>query len=150
MKNILTLSLLLLLWISESEAKTKIFPEVEQVVSAIDLTPVEIQGLIEGMPSNIAIEFKEGNAIPLRFLFNYRIFSMKCDPNLSIKIHSTTYLRSIGRKLYMSTDLVNWNKAKDFFQGRWVPNVKISPDRSHVLVESSLVSNDESDEESVF
>lgn len=152
MKNILKPILVLMLLLSKTEAKTKTYPQVDKIVSVLDLNSELIQGIVAGMYPNMAIEFKEGSSIPLVFLSNYNIFSVKCDPKLSVNVDTTCYLRTIGKKLYMSVDLVNWKKARTYFKGRMVPNLQVSPDKSHVLVESNLMvdSGRESDEESVF
>ncbi len=148
MKIFLKLTLVLALFLSTTEAKTKTLPAVDQVIPAMDLTPETIQGLIAGLHPNVAIELKEGTSVPLHFLLNHKFFSMKCDPNLSIKITTPCYLRTVGKKLFLSVDLVGRDSPDSFFRGTLVPNVCVSSDKSHVIIETNFKEFDESEESS--
>jgi hypothetical protein len=146
MKTLLKLTFVFILFLSTTEAKTKTYPPIDEIVPAMDLTPEAIQGLIAGMYPNVAIELKEGSSVPLHFLLQHKFFSLKCDPNLSIQITTPCYLRAVGKKFLLSTDLIQWNSPNDFFRGSFIPNIQVSKDKSHVLVETNFVESPEDDE----
>ncbi len=129
--------MLSMLCLSQIHAKT--LPDVNEIIPCDQLSPDMIQGFAAGMYPDIAIEFNEGSAIPLQFLFNYKIFSLQCNPNLSAKIDTTCYLRCANRKVYISLDMTTWQKASEFFRGELVPTVQRSEDNSYVLVKTDLV-----------
>ncbi len=137
MKIIPTLAILCMLGLSQIEAKN--LPQITQVLRCDQLPPDLIEGFAQGMYPNLAIEFQEGAAIPLQFLFNYKIFSLYCNPNLSAKVDATCYLRCVKNKIYVSLDMNTWEKASEFFRGSLVPSVERSKDNSTVLIKTDLV-----------
>lgn len=139
MKTFLFLSLFFL---STTFAKT--LPPLEKVLSPEEITSELVQNLIQGMYPNVAIELKKGAAVPLHFLFKANIGAIAWNPNLTVQITSTSYLRGVNGKLFMSRDLTNWGKPKKFFKGNLSQSVKMSEDKSHALIEMQL--SDDSDE----
>jgi hypothetical protein len=137
MKIFAKLTLLSILCLSQIQAKT--LPNVTNVVSCDQLSPNMIQGFAEGMYPDVAIEFNEGSVIPLQFLFNYKIFSLQCNPNLSAKIDTTCYLRCVNKKVYISLDMASWQKPSEFFRGAVVPTIHRSQDNAYVLVQTDLI-----------
>lgn len=127
-----------LFFLSTAFAKTKTLPPVDEVISAMELTPEMIQGLIDGLYPNVAIELKEGAAIPLHFFYKTKIVSLECNPNLTTRITATSYLRAVKRKLYMSEDLIHWTNPKNFFGGSLRNSIKMSADKSHAIIETEL------------
>ncbi len=150
MKTLIQLTCVFVLFLSTIEAKEKVYPTVDKVIPAMDLTAEEIQGLILGMYPNVAIELKEGSSIPLQFLLRHKFFSIQCDPNLSVKITTPCYLRAVGKKVLLSLDLTDWVSPTDFFDGTFVPQIKVSGDKSHILMETEFVESSEDDDEDEF
>lgn len=142
-KNILFILALMMLS-SSTFAKTKTLPEVRQVISLTDVTPEMSKELLSGMHPDIAIECKEGTSLPLQFLTKYGFFSLKWNPQLTLKVDRPCYLRTIKRRAYLSLDLVNWDKPRNFFKGKANTDVKISNDKSHILIETDLAQDTDS------
>jgi hypothetical protein len=83
---------------------------IEEVLLLTDVTPDVAKGLIEGRLPNLAIECHENMNLPLAFAFKTKIFSLRYNPNLTLKIQKSGYFRiSHKRKCYFSEDLKNWN-----------------------------------------
>lgn len=109
--------------------------EIKQVMLLTDLTSKISKELLEGRHPQVAVECKEGTHLPLKYLFNMGAFSIKLDPNLSLKVEKACYIRILSNKKgYVSFDLENWEK----------PNIKLldtqvglSQDKSHILLETS-------------
>jgi hypothetical protein len=103
-----------------------------------------IKELALGMHPDVAVECKKGTTLPLRFFHNWGLFSLKCAPNLTVKVEEPCYLRCVRKKLYISQDLVTWEKADKFFNGKCDANVNID-EQSGILVESQQVPYSEND-----
>ncbi len=120
-------------------AKTKDLSETKRVISWTELSSGMIKELAVGLHPDVAIECTEGTTLPIQLLSHYNFFSLKLNPNLTITIDKSCYLRVINRKLYISQDLVHWEKAKKYFHGRMNADVQIGDEQSGVLVETALV-----------
>lgn len=148
MKKFATSILAALMLVATAEAKT--LPVINSVMSVTELTPEMINNLIEGMYSDVTLQFQEGTALPLQFLVRNKLFSLKFDPKLTIKVETSGYIRFINKKTYMSLDGINWEKPEHFINGdSATANVKISPDKSHIVVEVNVpeAQADSSDED---
>lgn len=121
-------------------------PELERVITKSDLDAQLMSELIAGMHPTIALECKEGNAHPVQFLCKMGIFSAKWDPNLLLRVEKPFYLRFIRGKVYMSFDLVQWDKAKRFFQGNFISHFQLDP-QSTLQIEAELVPYSDSEYE---
>lgn len=141
MKRIILYTLTLTLFLSPVFAKEKNFPQPRRVVNLAQLDPELIEELLLGMHPDIAIECKEGSKFPVQFLHNYGLFSLKCTPNLSIKVERPCYLRFVKRKVYISEDLAKWEKPSKFFSGGYKAKVKIDGE-SGLSVETKLIPYD--------
>lgn len=138
MKNAIgTFLAAIVLFASTMEAKE--LSPIQATVRLTDLTPDMVKELMAGLYPDIAIECNEGNALPVKLLYNFHFLSMKFEPNLTIKVEKPFYLRLAGSKVYMSTDLVYWENAKNILDGGIDMNIGISPDKSHVLIETTLL-----------
>lgn len=146
MKILIQLTCVFAVLFTSIEAKAKTYPAIDKVIPAMDLSAEEIQGLIVGLYPNIAIELKEGSSVPLHFLLKHKFFSIQCDPNLSVKITTPCFLRVVGKKVLLSLDLIDWISPTNFFEGTFVPNIRVSGDKSHVLMETEFVQSSEDDE----
>jgi len=143
MRQSVQLTLAAMLLLSPLFAKDKSFPEVSRVVPMTELDAVFIKEVASGAHPDIAIECKEGTTLPIGFLHNWGLFSLKCMPNLTITVEMPCYLRCVGKKAYMSQDLISWEKADRFFSGKCDADVKI--DETGVLVETRLVPRSQGD-----
>lgn len=150
MKTFAKIAIASILALSSVHAKSKTLPPVSEIVQAFEVTPEIIEQLLNKTCNDVAIELAEGTSIPIKFLCNYNLLSVKWDPSLSVEITKTIYLRQVGNKFYVSVDLVNWDKASSLLDGKVVPNIRIAPDKSHIVIETNLVpySDDDSDSSS--
>lgn len=120
--------------------------EVTNVISLKDANQEVMKSLLEGTQSDVAIECEKGTMIPIKYLGNFKFLSLNCDPNLSVKLEETSYLRFIKKQVYMSRDLKNWEKANKFFK-KIKLNVGVNELKSHVLVESNSVVEESTQED---
>ena len=125
-----------------AHAKTHSLDEIDQVISVLDLSQDSIMEFATGMHPNSAIACQEGSSLPFHFLFRYKICSAFCNPNLILKIEKPFYLRIAGKKMYISFDLIHWENAKRFFSGQPIPKATISPDKSSILIETTILNDD--------
>ena len=112
--------------------------DVTNIISLKDANQEVMKSLFEGTHHDIAIECEKGTTIPVKYLGNFKFLSLNCDPNLSIKLQETSYLRFIKGKVYMSYDLKNWEDARKFFKKSKV-TVGVNELKSHILVESNAI-----------
>ncbi len=130
--------------ISTTFASKKKFVELDDVTQTIlvtDLTPEISQQISVGVCPNIAIEYPEGIEIPFKFKGKVDFASVNLDPNLSIKLEKTCYLRFIKThgyctervRIYRSCDLKTWRKA-GHFKNEGIFNIKQDRDKK-MLVE---------------
>ncbi|NNM43896.1 MAG: hypothetical protein HKM07_06090 [Chlamydiae bacterium] len=114
--------------------------EVKSIITLKDANQEVIKSLLDGTHSDVAIECEKGTMLPVKYLGNFKFLSLNCDPNLSVKLEETTYLRFIKKQVYMSRDrdLKNWEKANKFFK-KMKLNVGVNELKSHILVESNSV-----------
>jgi hypothetical protein len=136
MKNALLIAAILCL--SPVFSKEKIFTEPRQIVSLFDLDIEIVKEMSSGSLPDTVIECKAGSVIPLAWIHNSGVFSFASRPNLSIKIEEDCYFRFLGKKLYMSQDLVTWEKAKKKLLDLRPPKVEfIISEQAGLLVETS-------------
>lgn len=129
-------AILSLFFITSLTAKT--LPPIEKVISAIELTPDFLKELLNDETPDLAIELPQGSAIPIHFLIKSPISIFTCNPNLTVQITETSYLRVVKRKVYMSKDLISWDRPDRFFQGKVESTAKMSADKSHAIVEIEI------------
>ena len=119
----------------KARAADELLTDVKQVILLTDLTTELSKEILYGQHPYAAIECREGTHLPLRYLFNAGFFSVKFEPNLSIKLDKTCYIRILSNgRGFLSFDLKNWSK----------PDMKLldtqigfSPDKSHIVIETS-------------
>jgi hypothetical protein len=108
---------------------------IEQVIPLTDITPELSKELLSGQLPDVAIECKEGVELPIKYLCKAGFISFKYEPNLSFKIEKTCYLRLIKKgRCFMSFDLKTWKKPDVNLLDT---TIGISPDKSHILVETA-------------
>ncbi|MBF8262902.1 MAG: hypothetical protein HW387_567 [Parachlamydiales bacterium] len=148
MKKYLPLTLAAMLLLSPMFAKDLSFPMIRQTIALTELDPAFINEFISGMHPDIAVECNEGTVLPLGFMQSWGLFSLKCAPNLTVKVEQPCYFRCSGKKVYISQDLVTWEKARKIFSGKSDFKVKIDA-KSGILIESKTIpySQDNSDED---
>jgi hypothetical protein len=136
------------------KSKTRLPPkeletEVKQVVLVTDLSSQMTKDLFAGLHPHIAIECKEGTELPFKYKGDFGLFSVNFAPNLSIKLEKTVYLRFVNVRPdrpewpkvrgFISFDLKHWEKASKFNKIRNPEfDFGISPDKTHVLLESKI------------
>lgn len=122
----------------------KELPEVKAIIPLTDLTVEKGEELLRGDYSDIAIRCEQGTELPLQFLGNYGLFSIKYVPHLTITVDQTFYLRYFSNKVYISTDLIEWTKGSDFLNGKTLKaDAGVSADQSHVLINTYLIDQPE-------
>lgn len=133
---------ILTMMVSTAFARTGRYPPAElevpvkQVICLTELTPQITKELFKGIHPNVAFKCEEGIALPLKYLGNFGLFSINFSPNLSFKVEKTCYLRFIKKKTFLSFDLKQWEKASSFVGNMANTNAGVSPDFSHILVET--------------
>ena len=113
--------------------------EVSQVLQNTDLTKDSMEKLFAGDLPDIALEYKKGGDIPFKFAAKLDNFSLKLDPNLSVKVIKNCYCRFIKEKteedeivnVYRSYDLENWKLLGPLN----MENFSLSADGSKAVVE---------------
>lgn len=129
------------LTITSAHAKTKIFSDMPRILGLNELTPDKIDEFVHAKDSDVVLECREGTEIPLRYFVTNGIFSLHLDPNLTVKVEKTIYLRVVGKKCYASYDLVNWDKASHVLDNNNVNvNVKVNPskDKAGYTIETTI------------
>jgi hypothetical protein len=126
--------------LSAAEAKPRTFSEITEVISAKDLDISLIEELVLGLHPDAAVEFLEGTSIPIHFFLNNKFFSIAYNPNITVRVNSPCYLRFNGRSVYMSADLIHWEKPGKFCDG--LPEVIVKPneDGSEMFVDVNFSS----------
>ncbi len=102
--------ILFLLVLAPIFGREKILPEPKQIVSLSQLDSDWIKEWIGGLHPDMAVEFKPGTEIPLRFFHRAPLFSIAFAPNLAVRVEKLCYLRFVKKKVYISQDLVSWEK----------------------------------------
>lgn len=119
MKKFAGFALALTLCFASAHAKEDKFAEVQKIITIEDLTPETTKEFCLGMHPDTVIEFKEGSSLPLNFLLKNEIVSLKVNPQIGINVETTCYVRVIGKKAYMSTDMETWERPNAFFSGTY-------------------------------
>lgn len=127
------------LTISTAQAKTKEFDNTPRMLPFDQLSFDNIQEFIYKKDSDFTIELREGTTVPLQCLAKTRVLSAMIDPNLVIKVDKTCYLRVVNKKCYMSEDLVQWEKAEKFMDGKSVLRFIPSTNKPGLTLEASIV-----------
>lgn len=125
--------------LTTAHAKALTFTDVPRIISLIEISPEKIQEFISSRNPNFVVELKEGNSLPLQFLTKTRVFSALLDPNLTIQVDKTCYLRIVNKKCYMSEDLVKWEKAEKFLNGESTIRFYPSTNKPGFVLESNIV-----------
>lgn len=115
--------------------REKFLPEPRQIVSMAELDSALINELVAGGHPDVAIELKPGAEIPFRLFHRCNpFFSLAVNPNVSAKVEKLCYLRFVKKKVYISQDLVTWEKpTADMHR----PTAKFLLDSAGVLVETA-------------
>lgn len=132
------IAILSFLFLTTLTAKTREFPPVIEVIQASELTSELFQELLNQENPTLALELPKGNAIPVHFLVKSPFTIFACNPNLSIQVTETSYIRVFRKKLYMSNDLEHWERPEKFFQGKVESIARMSEDKSHAIVEIEI------------
>jgi hypothetical protein len=119
------------------QAKVKTFYEPREIVPFTQLTFSQIEELAEGKQADLVIEFTPGMPMPIQLLYNFKYFSAKFNPNLTIKVEKPCYFRFMGRKVYMSEDLVTWDKPSRFMKGKIQGTARF--DDNQIVINTQLV-----------
>lgn len=90
-----------------------------QVVSLCDVTADELNQMVDGLLSDVVIEFPAQAQLPLRFFLRGDLVNFAEEPrDLGfVLVAQTFYLRSIQGKLFLSADLTNWTPFLEFIRG---------------------------------
>ncbi|HSX10870.1 MAG TPA: hypothetical protein VLF94_04050 [Chlamydiales bacterium] len=144
------LALVAILLLSPIFGKEKNFPEIRQVVALTELDSAFIDEFAVGKYPDIVIECKEGTTLPFSLLYSRGPLSLKWTPNLTVKVDQLYYVRCLGKKAYVSRDLVTWEKANKLMHGKETAKVKIDA-QSGIFVDSKLVpyADDADDNDSI-
>lgn len=126
--------LIFVLALSPIFAREKVLPEPRQIISFAQLDSALINEWIAGKHPDMAIEFQLGTEIPFRFFHRNPLFSLAFNPNLAIKVEKLCYLRFVKKKVYISHDLVTWEKLK---VGPNHPTTEVFLDSAGVLVQTT-------------
>ncbi|HSX12914.1 MAG TPA: hypothetical protein VLE96_00620, partial [Chlamydiales bacterium] len=127
-----------LFFLTAVTAKTRDLPPVTEIIYACEVDEVLFKELLNTENPNLALEFPKGNAIPVHFLVKSPFSILACNPNLTVQMTETTYLRIFRKKVYMSHDLDHWDRPERFFQGKVNSTAKMSDDKSHAIIEIEI------------
>jgi hypothetical protein len=122
--------------VSAIAKEPKHLPPVKQIVLLTDLTADVLDASFLATLEDTAVECKAGTQIPVKYLGHYYPFSVHLVPNFTIQVDQTCYLRFLGKKGYISYDLVNWEKLSAVFDGQ--PRVTAKVDASAIEVHTVL------------
>ena len=131
---------------AKEKAPSRELPEIKQVVSLTDLTPDVLRELVAGDMSDVAVVCEKGVELPFKYTGNFGLFSVKYNPELSLKMEETCYFRLVkytkknGSERvtgYISFDTKSWTKIKKF---EIDPNILfgMSADKTHVAIETNF------------
>jgi hypothetical protein len=130
--------------IAVTQAKAVTFSDTPGIISFSELSLEKMQEFIKSEDSGSIIEFKEGTSIPIQFLTKNRVCSVLLDPNLTLSVDKTCYLRIVNSKCYMSEDCINWKKARDFMTGEATAvQLNLSSNKPGIVLESNVRSAEE-------
>lgn len=129
-------------------AKVKTFDDQPPILASNELSLEQIQEFTHAENSSFTIAVKEGLTVPLQFLMKTTVFSALLDPNLTLSVDRTFYLRVVDKKCYLSQDLVNWEKASKFLNGSSAVRLVPSTNKPGLTLETEIVpySDDSTDE----
>jgi hypothetical protein len=144
MRKPVQLALVAMLSLSPLCAKEKNFPKITQMVELTAIDPILLNELVLGLHPDVVIECREGTTLPLKFLQNYELFSVKWVPNLTLHVNQHCYFRCVGKKPYMSQDLITWEKASKLLDVTYKVNVTIDAE-SGILLETNTTPSTEDD-----
>jgi|GEM_PF-2335217 len=113
-------------------------PPVHHVVPFTSMNIEQVSTFAQGEAPDLAVICEAGTELPIKFLGNFKLFSISWAPNLIIKIEETFYLRCVGKKTYISFDLKEWESASKFLDGK-MPFPKVEVDRSGISIETNLI-----------
>ena len=150
MKTIVSFILIAIALFSTTYAKERnasyAHREVKQIIPITDLTSKMTLELLGGQHPDVVVECKEGTNLPFMYLGDFGLFSVKFNPNLSIKIEKTCYLRVVQKsplkkpRTFLSYDLKSWSRASQFLKkGGLLSSLGMSEDKSHVVLDTSLL-----------
>lgn len=122
-----------------ARSKVVTFNDTPRVVSAEELSFDKIQKFIQSKNSDFSVELKEGTTFPLQFLVKNRVFSAMIDPNLVFNVDKTCYLRVVNKKCYISEDLVQWQKAGKFLDGKSTVQLTQSTNKPGFVLQTDVV-----------
>lgn len=138
MRKPIRLALIATLFLSPLFGKNRSFPEIRRVVALTELDSPFIDELAVGKYPDVVIECKQGTELPVSLLHNYGHLSLKCIPNLTVKIEEPFYIRCLRKKTYISRDLITWEKAGKAFRGHNSIKARIDA-QSGIQIESKTV-----------
>jgi hypothetical protein len=146
MKKMIGLALLVLGLSSPAFAKDKNLSAPERIVSSTEVDSDFLKEMIAGAHPDIAVECQEGEAIPIRFAHSFGVFSVKLNPNLTLKVDKTCYLRFVRKKVYISEDLVSWKKLDSYCDGKFGAEL-VNEGKSGLLLKSHVTPSTEEEED---
>jgi len=112
-------------------------PEARRFLPVQDVTMELITEMSEGMHKDLVFQCDEGTEIPLSFLYNFDVFSVAINPNLSFKIQKSCYIRFFNGKPYISYELKEWKKVK-FPMGEPKVELKRAANTNQMTVEATF------------
>ncbi len=128
--------------------KKKLLPEIRQIIPLTELSSEMIEDLTHGRGiPDLAIECQPETELSPKLSWHYGVFSALLNPPALLKVNEPFYFRVNERKLYVSHDLIDWEKPDRWFNKKSITNVKFGENKSDVLIETDFVQKDGNPEE---
>jgi len=109
-------------------------------VNVKELTPDLLNHFLTGAWDNMAVEFSQGDELPLEITLDGDLFAvLKTEPSpSSIVFKKTVLVRNHSGKFFMSTDYQNWIPMKRFFSGSIVSAIEINEKGPTIAIRAKL------------
>ncbi len=143
MKQLIGLTLSAVLLAGGLNCKEREFPDIRNVITAQDVTPDLTKELAVGLHPDLAVRCDEGTSLPIQFLYRAGFFSAQFNPHFTLRVEKTVYLRFTKGKVFVSEDMIYWEKLSDLLDGAPNFNVGVSPDKTHISVEVEFIPSPE-------
>lgn len=118
--------------------KKKMLPELRRIISVTELTPEMIEDLGLGRMPDVAIECEPGTELSPKLSWHNGIFTALLNPMALLKINKPFYFRVNRKKVYVSRDLIDWEKPGRWLEGKQTTKVKLGDNKSDVLIETNF------------
>lgn len=120
-------------------ASQRNFSKIEKVIQVTDLNSKIAEDFFRGKFPDTALECKKGIKLPIKIFANLNYLSLDFVPNLTVCTEKDCYIRFVGKKGYISYDLINWERAKKILNAMLTTKFRVNQESSQIEVKTEYV-----------